>query len=96
MRSGAGSLGLAAVLTLLAWRTAESVIDNVDRLEPVVRMSPEDGSSGDQFGFALALHSTEDIAEDDSPQEAAGKTRWEIGRLEKIQKIHSGCCVLYC
>ena len=72
-------------LLLLVWRQVESIVpDNVDRLEPVVRRSPSvtstDGThretyGGDQFGFSLALHPTEEIAENDTPQQAAAKTR---------------------
>ena len=32
---------------------------------------------GDLFGYALALHETEEVGEDDSGQEAARKTRCE-------------------
>lgn len=47
--------------------------DNVDRLEPIVRFSP-DAVNEDQFGFAVVLHQTEEPLATDSAAESASKT----------------------
>ena len=64
---------LAAALLLLGRRAGAINIDNVDRLEPVVRMSP-DTSTVDQFGFSVVLHQTEETDPSDDIATAASKT----------------------
>lgn len=45
-------LGLAVALN----------IDNVDRLEPIVRKSPDNAGDGDMFGFSVVLHQMENAS----------------------------------
>lgn len=58
-------------LLLSSGRTAS--FDNVDRLEPIVRLSPDAGNE-DQFGFAVVLHQIETPLVTDSATESASKT----------------------
>ena len=76
-------LAVPAAVLLLAIVVAEGS-DNIDRRSPIVRRSPGRLNTkhygrygGDLFGYALALHETEEVGEDDSGQEAARKTRCE-------------------
>ena len=61
------------MLPLLVSSGQAAGVDNVDRLEPIVRFSP-DADSEDQFGFAVVLHQTEEPLATDSAAETASKT----------------------
>ena len=50
-------------------------LDNVDHLEPIVRVSPAADVDVDMFGFATVLHQTETPLVSDDLNAAARKTR---------------------
>ena len=54
-----GVCGLLFSLWAVCIDSATLPPDNIDRLEPVVRRSPDLMNSGDQFGFSVALHQVE-------------------------------------
>ena len=68
----------AALLLLVLLSGAEAVVDtvdNVDRLEPVVRHSIDTMNEGDQFGFAVVMHQNPPVTPADSVAQAAAKTK---------------------
>ena len=66
---------LAACCLLLVLVSGKAMdIDNVDRLEPIVRFSPAATTEADQFGFAAVLHQVQPVPSEDSANEAAAKT----------------------
>ena len=56
--------GGVAGLMVLAWLGLAVAlnIDNVDRLEPIVRKSPDNAGDGDMFGFSVVLHQMENAS----------------------------------
>ena len=67
---------VVASLSVLEVHGAVSMTDNIDRLDPIVRMSPAmSTTSKDLFGYAAVLHHLQVPASDDSTVVAAEKTR---------------------
>ena len=73
-----------ALLLPCVWGRVESFF-NIDTREPIIRLSPAGQNLShfetygeDFFGFAIALHRTEQILDGDGAQEAAAKTRLHL------------------
>ena len=50
------------------------VIESIDTIEPIVKISPDRNNTEDRFGISVTAHRLYDVASDDSLQEALNKT----------------------
>ena len=75
-RNSIALLGSYVLLVAAVFEGVRAVnIDNVDRLEPVVRRSMDTSEPGDQFGFSVVMHQMEVVNNGDTRAQAAAKTR---------------------
>ena len=69
------SLMAVVCLCLALEGQGESFVGNIDRLEPVIRRSP-DTMNADQFGFKVVLHQLQDMSyTPDQLNDAVANTR---------------------
>lgn len=67
---------VASLLCVVTVNGALSPVNNIDKLEPVVRRSPAiSETSQDMFGYAAVLHQVQMVVPSDSVTQAAAKSR---------------------